>query len=111
MKESAERTDDETVEKVRMMVESRVEQMKKEIPQVLDYARMKKLESCVETIKECVGYASDDQVEKVAAESAKMLHSTKSLIETQAKQISEKTASLGESRKVIDDLQKKVKQM
>lgn len=67
------------------MVESRIQKLKKEIPQVLDYARMKKLESCVEYIKECVGYSSDDQVEKVAKESAKMLKSTKALVETQAK--------------------------
>ena len=59
-----------TIERVNAMVESRIEQLKKEIPQVLDYARMKKLESCVETIKECVGYRSDEQVERVANESA-----------------------------------------
>ena len=100
-----------TIEKVNAMVESRIEQLKKEIPQVLDYARMKKLEGCVETIKECVGYRADEQVEKVAAESAKMLHSTKTLIETQAKQISEKTASLNESTKSLKALQEKVKQM
>jgi hypothetical protein len=100
-----------TIEKVNAMVESRIEQLKKEIPQVLDYARMKKLEGCVETIKECVGYRADEQVEKVASESAKMLKSTKTLIETQAKQISEKVASLNESTKKIDELEKKVKQM
>lgn len=100
-----------TIEKVNAMVESRIEQLKKEIPQVLDYARMKKLEGCVETIKECVGYRSDEQVERVANESAKMLKSTKTLIETQAKQISEKVASLNESTKKIDELEKKVKQM
>jgi len=100
-----------TIEKVNAMVESRIEQLKKEIPQVLDYARMKKLEGCVETIKECVGYRADEQVEKVANESAKMLKSTKTLIETQAKQISEKVASLNESTKKIDELEKKVKQM
>jgi hypothetical protein len=92
-------------------VESRIEQLKKEIPQVLDYARMKKLEGCVETIKECVGYRADEQVEKVASESAKMLKSTKTLIETQAKQISEKVASLNESTKKIGELEEKVKQM
>lgn len=100
-----------TIEKVNAMVESRIEQLKKEIPQVLDYARMKKLEGCVETIKECVGYRADEQVERVANESAKMLKSTKALIETQAKQISEKVASLNESTKKIDELEKKVKQM
>jgi hypothetical protein len=90
------------------MVEARIEQLKKEIPQVLDYARMKKLEGCVETIKECVGYRADEQVERVAKESAKMLKSTKALVETQAKQISEKSASLVESRKSITELQSQV---
>ena len=71
-----------TVQKVNEMVEARIEQLKKEIPQVLDYARMKKLERCVESVKECVGYKADEQVEKVANESAKMLKSTKTLIET-----------------------------
>ena len=70
-----------TIEKVNAMVESRIEQLKKEIPQVLDYARMKKLEDCVETIKECVGYNTDEQVERVASESAKLLKSTKKLME------------------------------
>lgn len=100
-----------TVQKVNEMVEARIEQLKKEIPQVLDYARMKKLEGCVETIKECVGYRADEQVEKVANESAKMLKSTKTLIETQAKTISEKVASLAESTKKIGELEAKVKQM
>ena len=85
--------------------------MKKEMPQVMDYARMKKLESCVESIKECVGYNADEQVDRVAKESAKMLKSTKALIETQAKQISEKVASLSESTKKIGELEAKVKQM
>lgn len=76
---------EDIVNKVNQMVESRIQKLKKEIPQVLDYARMKKLESCVEYIKECVGYSSDDQVEKVAKESAKMLKTTKDLVETQAK--------------------------
>ena len=40
---------------------------------MLDYAKMKKLESCMETIKECVGYKTDEQVERVTSESAKML--------------------------------------
>lgn len=71
-----------TVKKVNEMVEARIEQLKKEIPQVLDYARMKKLEQCVESVKECVGYKADEQVEKVANESANMLKSTKTLIET-----------------------------
>jgi ABC-type transporter Mla subunit MlaD len=100
-----------TVQKVNEMVEARIEQLKKEIPQVLDYARMKKLEQCVESVKECVGYKADEQVEKVANESANMLKSTKTLIETQAKQISEKTASLNESRNAVKALQEKVKQM
>ena len=100
-----------TVQKVNEMVEARIEQLKKEIPQVLDYARMKKLEGCVETIKECVGYRADEQVERVAKESAKMLKSTKALVETQAKQISEKVASLAESTKKIGELETKVKQM
>ena len=100
-----------TVKKVNEMVEARIEQLKKEIPQVLDYARMKKLEQCVESVKECVGYKADEQVEKVANESANMLKSTKTLIETQAKQISEKTASLNESRNAVKALQEKVKQM
>ena len=100
-----------TVKKVNEMVEARIEKLKKEIPQVLDYARMKKLEKCVESVKECVGYKADEQVEKVANESAKMLKSTKTLIETQAKQISEKTASLSESRNAVKALQEQVKQM
>ena len=70
---------EETMKKVNEMVEARIEQLKKDIPQVLDYAKMKKLESCMETIKECVGYRTDEQVERVAAESAKMLKSTKGL--------------------------------
>lgn len=100
-----------TIEKVNAMVESRIEQLKKEIPQVLDYARMKKLEGCIDTIKECVGYRADEQVERVANESAKMLKSTKALIETQAKQISEKVASLSESTKKIGELEDTIKQM
>ena len=98
-------------EKVNEMVESRIEQLKKDIPQVLDYAKMKKLESCMATIKECVGYHTDEQVERVASESAKMLKSTKSLIETQAKTISEKVASLAESASKMKALQEQVKQM
>lgn len=100
-----------TVEKVNEMVEARIEQLKKDMPQILDYAKLKKLEKCVESVKECVGYKADEQVERVAAESAKMLKSTKTLIETQAKQISEKTASLSESTKSVKALQEKVKQM
>ena len=91
------------------MVEARIEQLKKDIPQVLDYAKMKKPESCMETIKECVGYRTDEQVERVATESAKMLKSTKSLIETQAKTISEKVASLAESTSKVNELQEQVK--
>ena len=93
------------------MVESRIQQLKKDMPQIMDYAKMRKLERCVESVKECVGYKADEQVEKVANESAKMLKSTKTLIETQAKQISEKTASLSESRNAVKALQEKVKQM
>ena len=100
-----------TMKKVNEMVESRIAQLKKDIPQVLDYAKMKKLESCMETIKECVGYKTDEQVERVASESAKMLKSTKSLIETQAKTISEKVASLAESASKMKALQEQVKQM
>ena len=100
-----------TIAQVNEMVEARIAKLKKEIPQVLDYAKMKKLESCVETIKECVGYNADEQVEKVASESAKMLKTTKALVETQAKQISEKNASLTESRKNLAELQAQVKQM
>ena len=103
--------DEATVKRVNEMVESRIEQLKKEMPQVLDYAKMKKLENCMESIKECVGYKSDEQVERVANESAKMLKSTKALVETQAKTISEKVASLNESAKTIKGLQEKVKQM
>jgi uncharacterized protein YoxC len=103
--------DEATVKRVNEMVESRIEQLKKEMPQVMDYAKMKKLESCMESIKECVGYKSDEQVERVANESAKMLKSTKALVETQAKTISEKVASLNESAKTIKGLQEKVKQM
>lgn len=93
-----------TIEKVNEMVEARVEELKKEIPEVLDYAKMKKMQECMDTIKECVGYRTDEQVEKVAAESAKVLHTTKSLIETQAKTISEKSASLNESTNKINSL-------
>ena len=100
-----------TVAKVNEMVEARIEQLKKDMPQILDYAKLKKLEQCVESVKECVGYKADEQVEKVANESAKMLKSTKTLIETQAKQISEKTASLSESRNAVKALQEQVKQM
>ena len=100
-----------TMKKVNEMVESRIEQLKKEIPQVLDYAKMRKLESCMESIKECVGYRTDEQVERVASESAKMLKSTKKLMETQAKTISEKVASLAESTSKINELQEQVKQM
>lgn len=100
-----------TVQKVNEMVEARITQLKQELPAIMDYAKLKRLQECVESIKECVGYHADEQVEKVAAESAKMLHSTKSLIETQAKQISEKAASLSESSKTIQGLQEKVKQM
>lgn len=92
-------------------MESRIQKLKKEMPQVMDYARMKKLESCVESIKECVGYNADEQVDRVAKESAKMLKTTKALVETQAKQISEKSASLVESRKSITELKQQVKQM
>ena len=102
---------EDTLKKVNEMVEARIEQLKKDIPQVLDYAKMKKLESCMETIKECVGYRTDEQVERVAAESAKMLKSTKGLIETQAKQISEKVASLAESTSKMNELQEQVKQL
>ena len=114
--ESRNRVEDDvvseaTIEKVNAMVESRIEQLKKEIPQVLDYARMKKLEGCIDTIKECVGYRADEQVERVANESAKMLKSTKALIETQAKQISEKVASLSESTKKIGELEDTIKPM
>lgn len=101
----------EAIDKVNEMVENRVEELKKEIPEVLDYAKMKKLQECMDTIKECVGYRSDEQVERVAAESAKILHNTKALIETQAKQISEKTASLNESTKTIKQLNEKIQQM
>jgi len=100
-----------TMKKVNEMVEARIEQLKKDIPQVLDYARMKKLESCMETIKECVGYRTDEQVERVANESAKMLNSTKKLMETQAKTISEKVASLAESTSKMNELQEQVKKM
>ena len=100
-----------TMKKVNEMVEARIEQLKKDIPQVLDYAKMKKLESCMETIKECVGYRTDEQVERVATESAKMLNSTKKLMETQAKTISEKVASLAESASKMNELQEQVKQM
>ena len=100
-----------TVEKVNQMVESRIEQLKKDIPQVLDYAKMKKLERCMDTIKECVGYNADEQVERVAKESAKMLNATKTLMETQAKQISEKAASLNESAREVSELKGKIRQM
>ena len=100
-----------TMKKVNEMVEARIEQLKKDIPQVLDYAKMKKLESCMETIKECVGYRTDEQVERVANESAKMLNSTKKLMETQAKTISEKVASLAESASKMNELQEQVKKM
>ena len=98
-----------TMKKVNEMVESRIEQLKNDIPQVLDYARMRKLEACMESIKECVGYRTDEQVERVANESAKMLKSTKTLMETQAKTISEKVASLAESTSKINELEEQVK--
>lgn len=107
----ASRASEDTLKQVNEMVEKRVQELKKEIPEVLDYAKMKKLQDCIETIKESVGYASDEQVSKVASESARMLNTTKGLIETQAKTISEKTASLGESAKKIVKLQEQVKQM
>ena len=72
---------------------------------------MKKLQKCVESIKDAVGYDSDEMVEKVRSDAAKMLHSTKSFIETQAKTISERSASLSESTKTVKSLQEKVKQM
>ena len=100
-----------TVEEVNALVESRIAKLKKELPQVLDYAKMKKLQSCVESIKDCVGYASDEQVDKVASESAKMLSNTKNLIESQAKTISEKSEKLNESTKKIASLCEQVKQM
>lgn len=109
--QKAETASEETMKKVNEMVEARIEQLKKDIPEVLDYAKMKKLESCMETIKECVGYRTDEQVERVASESAKMLKSTKGLIETQAKTISEKVASLAESTSKVNELQEQVKQM
>lgn len=105
----SEQADENTIKMVNEMVEARIEQLKKEIPQVLDYAKMKKLEGCMESIKECVGYKSDEQVEKVAKESAKMLKSTKSLVETQAKTISEKVASLAESTRKVNELQEQVR--
>ena len=111
VEESKGAVSEATMKKVNEMVESRIEQLKKDIPQVLDYAKMKKLESCMATIKECVGYKTDEQVERVASESAKMLKSTKSLIETQAKTISEKVASLAESASKMKALQEQVKQM
>ena len=40
-----------------------------------------------------------------------MLKSTKALVETQAKTISERNASLTESRKTMKELQEQVKQM
>lgn len=107
----ASKVSEDTLKQVNEMVEQRVQELKKEIPEVLDYAKMKKLQDCIETIKESVGYASDEQVSKVASESAKMLNTTKGLIETQAKTISEKTASLGESAKTISQLREQVKQM
>ena len=111
VEESKGAVSEATMKKVNEMVESRIAQLKKDIPQVLDYAKMKKLESCMNTIKECVGYKTDEQVERVASESAKMLKSTKSLIETQAKTISEKVASLAESASKMKALQEQVKQM
>lgn len=100
-----------TMRKVNEMVEGRIQQLKKDMPQVLDYAKMKKLQKCVESIKDAVGYDSDEMVEKVRSDAAKMLHSTKTFIETQAKTISERSASLNESAKTVKSLQEKVKQM
>ena len=102
---------EETLSRVNEMVERRIEQLKKDMPKVLDYAKMKKLQKCVESIKDAVGYDSDEMVEKVRNDAAKMLHSTKSFIETQAKTISERSASLSESTKTVKSLQEKVKQM
>lgn len=53
-------TEETMKKKVNEMVEARVEQLKKEVPQVVDYAKLKSLERCVESIKECVGYRSDE---------------------------------------------------
>ena len=100
-----------TIEQVNEMVENRVRELKKELPALVDYAKMRKMQECMNTIKECVGYKTDEQVERVAAESAKVLHSTKSLIETQAKTISEKSASLNESTKKINSLNEQIQQM
>lgn len=99
------------MKKVNEMVEGRIQQLKKDMPQVLDYAKMKRLQKCVESIKDAVGYDSDEMVEKVRSDAAKMLHSTKTFIETQAKTISERSASLSESTKTVKSLQEKVKQM
>lgn len=100
-----------TIEQVNDMVENRVRELKKELPALVDYAKMRKMQECMNTIKECVGYKTDEQVERVAAESAKVLHSTKSLIETQAKTISEKSASLNESTRKINSLNEQIQQM
>ena len=99
--EEPDHVSESTIRMVNEMVEERIKTLKQEIPQVLDYAKMKKMQECMDIIKECVGYKADEQVQKVANESAKMLKSTKTLIETQAKQISEKSASLNESAKTI----------
>lgn len=99
------------MKKVNEMVEGRIQQLKKDMPQVLDYAKMKRLQRCVESIKECVGYDSDEMVDKVRNDAANMLRSTKTFIETQKKTISEKAASLNESAKTVKSLQEKVKQM
>ena len=98
-----------TMKKVNEMVEARIEQLKKDMPQVLDYAKMKRLQRCVESIKETVGYDSDEMVDKVRNDAANMLRNTKTFIETQKKTISEKAASLNESAKTVKSLQEKVK--
>lgn len=106
-----EETETNMMEKVNEIVDGRVRELKKELPSVIDYAKLKKLQECVDAIKECVGYNSDEQLQKVASNNAKMLHSTKNLLETQAKTISEKTASLNESKAKINQLNEQIKQM
>lgn len=108
---------DESIDRLNEAVEQRVQELKREIPQAVDYARMRKMEACMEQIRECVGYSTDEQVGRVAAESARMLKSTKALVESQARAVAEKAKAAKEaidqasrSAKVAEGLRSEVAQ-
>lgn len=106
-----QKVSDTTVEKVNEMVEARVRQLKTEIPQVVDYAKMKKLMECVETIKECVGYRTDEQIAKMTTENAKAMAATRTLIETQAKQIQTSSKNINESNERLRQMSVQMEKM